>query len=371
MSLRLCLATDSREPSGVGEHMLVLAGELRHRYHVVVACPQSRGGDSLIARAARCGLQVKVLDDRREATVDWLRRQGLDLLHLHAGIGWEGHELAADGREAGVPRIVRTEHLPDLITDPAQRVAHADGLALVDKLICVSVAAATSFRATGVDSAKIAVVRNGLPHRTPVRSRSEVRRDLGLGPAQGAVLTTARFTPQKDHTTLIDAVPAVLERHPEACFLLAGDGPLEDDCRRAVGDRGLSHAVRFLGNRSDIPDLLAAVDLFVLPSRFEGLPLALLEAMDAGLPVVSTRVGGTDEVVVDGLTGFLVPPGDASAFAAAIVTALSDPARQKEMAEAGLQRFRESFTATRMADETADLYGALGVPPRTEHRMTG
>ncbi len=367
---RLCLATDSLEPSGVGEHMLVLATELREGFDVVVACPASAGGRHLLDRAVRLGLGVKRLDDDDEATVAWLARGSFAILHVHAGIGWEGHGLAALGRQAGVGTLVRTEHLPDLVTDPGQRRDQAAGLALVDRVICVSAATAASFRAAGTAAEKLAVVRNGIAHRPATRTREAVRAGLDLAPERPVALVTARFTPQKDHATLIAAMPAILARHPSFVVLLAGTGPLLEAVGRQIAGGDLGEAVRLLGVRADIPDLLAAADLAILPSRFEGLPLAVLEAMAAGIPVVATRVGGTDEVVQDGVTGHLVTPSDPAALAAAITDLLAQPAEARSFGAAGRERFHAAFTAPRMAAETARLYRGLVGTPSATNRMT-
>ena len=361
MTARLCLATDSLEPSGVGEHMLALAGALRETVAIVLACPPSPGGRRLLDRAARLGLGVRLLPEDDAATVRWLRQHGFHLLHIHAGIGWEGHGLAAIGRAAGIAALVRTDHLPDVLTDPDQRQAYRAGVALVDRVICVSEGSARSYREAGLRADAVVTVRNGIDPRRARRSRDEVRAELGLGARQPMIVTAARFTAQKDHATLTAAIPGVLRRHPEARFVLAGDGPLFEEVRRKACDFRL--ATLFLGARADVPDLLDAADLFVLPSRFEGLPLALLEAMAAGLAVVATRIGGTDEAVEDGVTGTLVPPGDPLALAAAIADALDDPARLAAYGDAGRRRFRSTFTAARMAADTARIYRSLGVLP--------
>ena len=369
MMPRLCLATDSLEPSGVGEHMLALAGEWRERYDVTLACPLSPGGRALLQRAARLGVAVKRLDDDPDAVVQWLRTAAFDLLHVHAGIGWEGHALAIQGRAAGIVGIVRTEHLPDVITDPQQRRDHAAGIARVDRVICVSDAAASTFRAAGIDPAKIAVIRNGLPLRAARQSRPDTRRALQLDEQCPVIVTTARLTPQKDHATLIGALPAVLARHPACHIWLIGTGPQEHMLKEQASQLGVSHAVSFMGYRADVPDLLAAADLFVLPSRFEGLPLAVLEAMAHGLPVVATRVGGTDEVLIDGVTGRLVGPGDPETLAAAICEVLGNPDQARALGLKGRARFFDAFTASRMADETARLFQDLGVSPGPQQRM--
>lgn len=345
--------------------MIALATELLDRYDIVLAYPPSSGGRRLLEGAARNGIRSKLLDDE-ESTTAWLAGEALDLVHIHAGVGWEGHGLSSAARAAGVPRIVRTEHLPDVITAPAQRLAHTDGVARVDRIICVSEAAASSFRSAGVDRGKIAVIRNGLRPRSPVRHRAEVRAELRLRPDQPLVLTAARFTPQKNQVTLIEAMPAVLAVHPDLCWALAGAGPLLDACRQRAESLGVAASVLFLGDRDDIADLLGAADLFVLPSRFEGLPLAVLEAMSAGLAVVATFVGGTNEAVLDGITGRLVPPGDAVALARAVCELVGDRRRAAAMGAAGAKRFGEDFTAARMASDTARLYDSLGAAPGAE-----
>lgn len=369
MKPRLCLATDSLEPSGVGEHMLALAGEWRQRYDVTLACPVSPGGRALLQRGARLGVAVKRLEGDPDAAVRWLRTGGFDLLHVHAGIGWEGHALATQGRAAGIARIVRTEHLPDVITDPRQRLDHAAGIDRVDCVICVSDAAASTFRVAGVDPAKLSVIRNGLPVREARRSRRDMRRSFGLDERCPVIVTTARLTPQKDHATLIGALPAVLARHPACRLWLIGTGPQEDTLREQASGLGVSDAISFMGYRADVPDLLAAATLFVLPSRFEGLPLAVLEAMAHGLPVVATRVGGTDEVLIDGVTGRFAEPGDPESLAVTIADVLDDPDQARVLGRNGRARFLGAFTASRMADETAQLFQELGVSPGTRQRM--
>lgn len=367
------MATDSREPSGVGEHILTLARALGPTFAIVIACPPSAGGRVLLDRAAAQGFGVKLLSDDRGTTIAWLRRGAFAALHVHAGIGWEGHDLAAMGREAGISALIRTEHLPDLITDPEQRRQHQRGVEHVDRVICVSEASADTYRRAGIASDRLAVIRNGLEPGPATCSRADVRGALGVRLDQPMIVMVARMTPQKGHSTLIDAMPAVLARCPEACLVLAGSGPLEGELRSRIEARGVAAAVRLLGFRADVPDLLGAADLLVLPSLFEGLPFTVLEAMAAGLPIVATRIGGTDEAVLDGHTGLLVPPGDAERLASAMASMLNDGAAARRQGRAGRARFLAHFTAARMAADTAQLYRGLGVAPGPQKagRMDG
>jgi glycosyltransferase involved in cell wall biosynthesis len=364
MRRRVCLFTASPEPSGVGEHMLTLATGLRERYDVTFGCIPSGPGARLLTRAAALGVAPLPLDGRGWKTDpeiarlrDWLRAERVALFHLHAGVGWEGHTATYAAREAGVPAIVRTEHLPDVICDPEERASHDRLLTVVDRLICVSAGGTASMLEAGVPASKIRVVRNGVAAPDPLPGAP--RPALALPPGAQPVLTIARFTEQKGHRVLLEAIPAILAACPEARFLWVGTGPLEEALREEVRARGLASAVRFLGRRDDVPALLAAADLVVLPSLFEGLPLVVLEAMAAGRPVVATRVCGTDEAVHDGVTGRLVPPGDAAALAAAVVEALTSPGLAARWSEAGRERWRREFTATRMVRETAAVYDEM------------
>jgi glycosyltransferase involved in cell wall biosynthesis len=357
----VCLFTDSLEPSGMGIHMLTLATELRKQYHLAFVCPPSPTGLPLLTRARALGCQILAAEVRGEAAAqarlcDWLQAQAVAVFHCHAGIGWEGHQGIYAAREAGVPVVIRTEHLPDLITDPYERAAYNRMLQAVDRVICVSEEAYASFLAAGVPQRQVRLVRNGIYLHSGQPDRQGVRARLGLPPRSRLVLTVARMTEQKGHRHLLETAPAVVERRPEAYFVWVGSGPLEDDLREQAHALGLDEHVRFVGQRADVTDLMAAADLFVLPSLFEGLPLAVLEAMAAGLPVVGTRICGTAEAVRDGVTGRLVEAGDAPALAAAILEVLDQPDMAAHWGAAGRQRVQQEFSAARMARDTAAIY---------------
>jgi glycosyltransferase involved in cell wall biosynthesis len=135
-----------------------------------------------------------------------------------------------------------------------------------------------------------------------------------------------------------------------------GEGAEEDALRQQLAALGVDRHVTFTGQRSDVPALLAAADVFVLPSLYEGLPLVALEAMAVGRPIVGTRVCGTDEVVADGVTGRLVEARDAAALATALLEVLLQPDLRARWGDAGRRRFAEQFTAARMARQMADVY---------------
>ncbi|WP_426128561.1 glycosyltransferase [Pararhizobium sp. PWRC1-1] len=347
--LRVVLATDSLDPSGMGEHMLTLGQALQAQFDVTIAALNGLDAN-LLARAAAGGLAVKAVDEPN-AFEQWLHSYGASILHVHAGIGWEGHEIARAGAACGIP-VIRTEHLPYLLTDSGQKEHYARESAALSHHIVVSEASRSSFESNGVGSDRITVVRNGLVAQA-IHGRSA---DAALGlDGKIVLLTVARFSKQKDHATLIRAMPAVLAAYPSAILLLVGNGEEVEAVGALVEDLALGPYVRLLGRRSDIADLMASADLFVLPSLFEGLPLAVLEAMSLRLPIVATRIGGTVEALGTDYP-FLAECGDPSALAFAILDALASPARAKSVAQAGQDRFRAEFTAQRMADETATVY---------------
>ena len=364
MIRHVCLFTDSLVPSGVGQHMLTLAAELREHYRVSVVCPPSAGGLALLERAAAMGLDTRALTVRgkrrgQEALGRWLRARQVDLFHAHAGIGWEGHAGISAARLAGVPVVVRTEHLPALIGIRRQHLKYRRLIPAVDRFICVSDEARASFACVGVPEQKLRTVRNGISRRPAPADREGVRARLGLPSEARIVLTVGRMTEQKGYDDLLAAIPDVLARQSAAHFVWVGEGPRERRLRPLVRARGLDAHVHLVGSRPDVPELMAAADLFVLPSLLEGLLLVVLEAMAAGLPVIGTQVCGTAEAVRDGVTGRLVPVQDPEALTAALLEVLECPTLAAQWGAAGRRRVEREFSAARMARETATIYDEL------------
>jgi glycosyltransferase involved in cell wall biosynthesis len=162
--------------------------------------------------------------------------------------------------------------------------------------------------------------------------------------------------PQKGHHLLIEAVRQVAPRFANLHVLFVGDGERRAELEAQAAASGAGDRIHFLGSRGDVPDLLAACDSFVLPSLWEGLPMALIEAMASGLPVIASEVSGTKQVVTDGESGLLIPPGDVAALAEAIAALLADPARAREIGAAGRRRVEAAFSAKKQAEEHVALY---------------
>ncbi|WP_255329421.1 glycosyltransferase [Paracoccus albicereus] len=350
--------TDSPDPSGVGRHMLSLgASAAAQGVDVRLAFPDHPAGIRLTTEATAMGLPAQAV--RSDSWDNALA--GAKIVHVHAGIGWEGHGLTRAAARQGA-KVIRTEHLPWLLTDPAQIAQYADAGEDVDAVIAVSRDAAAGWRRalSGMNGPRlpVAAVPNGIAHH-PIDRRDHVG---------ATILCVGRFTTQKRHATLLTAFARLRRVHPEAMLELAGTGPLEPSLRRLARRLGVSDAVRFLGPRSDVPTLMANATLLVLASDFEGLPLVVLEAMAAGLPVVATRIGGTTEALGPEHP-WLVPPRNSRALASALSDALQDPEHRRRVAARQQERLGRYFTADRMAADTIQIWRAAWQRRNNEGHM--
>jgi glycosyltransferase involved in cell wall biosynthesis len=205
---------------------------------------------------------------------------------------------------------------------------------------------------------KITVICNSVDVRRYERSadKAEVRRRLGLSENARVMAVVATFKTQKGHRYLIEALQSVIPHFPDLHVLFIGDGELREALQSQTRNAGLGEHIHFLGFRQDIPDLLAASDCFVLPSLWEGLSMALVEAMAAGLPIVATEVSGTNQVMISGETGLLVPPGNVERLAQALTQTLSDPSTARAMGAAAQQRVEKYFGARKQAEDNISLY---------------
>jgi glycosyltransferase involved in cell wall biosynthesis len=190
--------------------------------------------------------------------------------------------------------------------------------------------------------------------------RADVRAELGVAPDAALIGAVGRLTADKGgQDVLIRAVGRVRETCPQVRLVMVGDGPLRPGLEQLTAQLGLTGTVIFTGLRSDVPRLLGALDVFVLPSEREALPVAVLEAMAAGLPLVATRVGGIPEVVEDGATGFLVPPGDVAAMHCVLERLTGDPALAARLGAAGQAHVQAHFTVQQMVRQVERLYDQL------------
>ena len=282
------------------------------------------------------------------------RRVRPHVVHTHAwGTLIEGIVAA---RLARVPAIVHGEHGTLQLRGYQKRLQRlAWGRA--DRVLSVSsLLAARMARETGFPVERIHTIRNGVDlSRFGTHSRADARAALGIAPEALVIGTAGRLVPVKDHATLLEAV-AQLPPHLGATLLMAGDGPLRPQLEAAVTRLGIHDRVRMLGHCPDIEKVLAALDVFVLSSVSEGLSNTILEAMAGGLPVVATRVGGTEELVVEGETGLLVASQSPAAMAGALAALLQDRDRRRAMGRAGRLRAQSEFDLRSVIRRYAQMY---------------
>ncbi len=222
-------------------------------------------------------------------------------------------------------------------------------------------------REGGVPARKIVTIHNGLTVRDAPGAAANGRHRAGLQmpPTARVVGMVARLSAQKDHRTFIEAAVTIAAARPDVYFLLIGDGALRQQIERLVDASGIGGRFRLLGERRDVWELWPQIDCCVLSTRYEGCSNVIMEAMAAGRPVVATDVGGNRELIVDGETGRLVPPGNAAALADAVLDILREPHRAATMGASGQARIRAGFTIEAAAAKTQALYRELLTGRRT------
>jgi glycosyltransferase involved in cell wall biosynthesis len=240
----------------------------------------------------------------------------------------------------------------------------------VDRFICASAAIRDMLAGDGVPPERACVVHEGIDiDRIERASALDLHREFGLPAGCPIVGNVAALVPHKGQRHLVEAAARVVRQVPGARLLIVGAGELEGALARQIGRLHLDGKVILTGFRPDVPAVLKSLDLFVMSSVTEGLGTSVLDAMAAGLAVVGTRAGGIPESVVDGQTGLLAPPADASALARAITELLRDAAKRRAFGAAGRERARAAFGADRMVDETAAVYADVLARTRSGPRQ--
>lgn len=289
--------------------------------------------------------------------------RGADLLHVH------------DARSHGIARLAQAFGLRcPLVVN--RRVAFPIRRSLlrgwkytkgVDAYIAVSPAVCDALSESGVDTRGIRVVRScvDLERFIDIQSPDEdARKALGVPPGIPVIVNIGRLTSEKGHSNLIEAAARLFERGVETILVLAGDGPLRDSLHNLGVERLPSGRLFMLGHREDVPHILASASVFALTSTQEGFPVALFEAMAAGVPVVGTACGGAEAMLEEGITGRLVPPGDIEALADGLQAALQRDGQTMAMAVEARNRVHENLSPDRMADEVLEVYAkVLGEEP--------
>ena len=363
--MRILLLSTSMGMGGADQQLLSAALGLRQRGHEVRIVSLTPLGE-MGARAKAAGLDTESLEMRRgipdprglARLVRLVRTWRPAVLHshmLHANLMARAVRLFAP-----VPAVVSTIH--NIYEGGRLRMlGYRLTNGLVDHITIISQAAADRFiRDRIVPPGLLEVVPNGVDTEryrgVPAGTRERLRRGLDLT-TEFAWLAVGRFEAAKDYPNLLRAFARVRAQRPDAVLLLVGRGSLQADTEALARSLGLQGSVRFVGTREDVPEFMRAADGYVMSSAWEGMPMVLLEAAAAGLPIVATRVGGNQEVVVDGTTGFLVAPSDDEALGAAMLRLMGVPeAERRPMGSRGHDHVREHYGLSRVVDRYEAAY---------------
>jgi glycosyltransferase involved in cell wall biosynthesis len=350
--------------AGAEKQMVLLARGLpRERFRVEVATLTRLGPLESDLRASEVpitaiGKRLKLDPLALGRLVRFLRARRFDVLQTWIFAANTYGRVAA--RLARVPVVVTAEMAVDLWKSPRELAIDRWLVRWTDRVVGNSQAVVDFYRRRGIPNDRLTLIRSGIgDEEAPPVDRAAIRARFGWPGDAPLLLFAGRLAPQKGVEDLIAAIDLVQYNVPELRVLIVGDGPLRPRLEASARAFRLGGMVQFTGHRDDVPELLAAADLLVLPSLYEGLPNIVLEAMRFAKPVVATAAPGTTEVVVDGQTGVFVPVHDPPALAQAIRSVVHDPERARRLGAAGRARVESDFRVATMIDRYAALYDEL------------
>ena len=277
---------------------------------------------------------------------------GVRILHAHSRRGADTWASAA-ARITGVPLII-TRRVDNLESRTAARFKYGRAAAVV----AISRAIAEILAGQGVEQEKIRLIYSAVDTSLyrPGGDRSALQEELSLPAHAKLVGMVSQFIPRKGHDVMLECIRNMVSEVPDARFLFFGKGSLKEKIGNMAAEMGIGDACRFCGFREDLPALLPSLDLLVHPAVMEGLGVSLLQASACGVPIVAAKAGGIPEVVIQGKTGVLVPPGDPQALARAVIRLLKEREEAERMGRAGRRMVEQRFSIDRMVEEYLDLY---------------
>ncbi len=337
----------------------------KEKYNVSVWC--LREGGFFADKLVKEGIDVKILQistSRNPLSIyklyKLLKSHKFDIIHTHA------YSAGTIGRIsaflAGIPVIIsHNQNVYDYYNKYYHFVEWLLSL-ITDGIICVSDEVKRFTNETqGIDSKRLLTIYNGIDNVCPVdeKDTSGLRKELGIPINHSVMGTIAQFSKKKGLAYLIKSASILLEHRKDVNFLLVGEGSIMEELKKLCINLKVEKSVIFAGERSDIPKILSLIDIFVLPSIREGLPLAVLEAMDCGKPIIATNVGGVPEIVKNGINGILVQPKDPEALYSAMKELLDDRGKIEKMGYEGKKICGKNFSSKAMVDRVEELYDKL------------
>lgn len=342
----------------------------KNKFDVSVLC--LRDGGEFLDEVEEMNIKVYVLPQKSNG-VDYfaflkvakiLRQENIDIIHTH------NTQPFIDGTIGAIfsntRTLVHTDHarnFPD-----KKRYMFAEWLMSKYAYKVVGVSEHTSQNLVNyekISKNKIITIPNGIDESiyNIKINKDNKKKELGIDPSSPVIGLGVRLTQQKGITYLLKAMTSIISAFPDITLLIAGQGESESELKNEAKELGVDKNIRFIGPRMDMPEILKILDLYVLPSIFEGLPMVLLEAMAAGCPIVATDVGGNSMAVIDGKTGVLVETKRPQLLADAIIRLLNDPELRDEYAKNAYERFKAEFTVATMTTRYENLYSeALSKP---------
>lgn len=343
---------------GALQALYLMMGLMDRGHEASLICPRGSAIEDEARKASIAVYPIPVIVDfdpgiaARAYSV--IRRVNPDVVHLHSRRGGDIFGgLAA--RLALVPAVILSRRVDDRIRFiPAGRIKYL----LPHKVVAISDGIRKVLHDSGVKNGRVELVHSGIvPSEFRLeRDRAWFEREFGIAQDSIVIATIAQLIDRKGHRYLLDVVPEILARFPSAKFLLLGTGPSRVALENRVRSLGMQEHVIFAGFRTDIKRILPNLDLVVHPAIREGLGVSLLQAAAAGLPIVATAVGGIPEIVIDGSTGFLVPPADSAAISKSVLTLLSDPGLAGRMAENARKLVESEFSVNQMVEGNLRVY---------------
>lgn len=343
---------------GARQVLYLLEGLAAHGVDSVLVCPEGSAIETAAGALARV-VPLALGGDVDLASIGRMRRvmraERPDIVHLHSRRGAD--TLGALATVGLPPRVVLSRR----VDNPESALAIALKYRLVDHVVTISNAIAGVLKRQGISPDKLSCVPSAVPAEpwSAPASRSALCAEFSL-PSDGHLVgMAAQFIPRKGHDVLIEALRRIVDPLPDVHVVLFGKGPVQEAVQRRVDDEGLGRHVTFAGFRDDLPTWLGSLDLLVHPARAEGLGVALLQAAAAGTAMVASNAGGIPEIVIDGRTGWLVPPDDPAALAEAMIEALTDGPARAARAAAARAHVTERFSVAAMTLGNLEVYRRL------------